>query len=234
MDDGGSLNPLEKNRLVAVITGDVVGSARFAGPDRARLHDGLREAADDLGDAFRDCVPYPVAFFRGDSWQFLVTEPAMAIRVGLYYRSTSQSLLDSARFDTRMAIGVGTVSFLPDADVTSGDGAAFRRSGEALNDLGRDRRMVFVGPTSLGAVERAAIDVIVGLIDSIASQWTSRQAQAVAGALRGWTQQQIGDRQFKPPITQQGVAQHLDRAKWDAIEDALEFVESAAVGIDDA
>lgn len=226
MTDEPSRNRGTSPEPVAVITGDVVGSARFTGPDRARLHEALRRAADDLIDAFHEFVPYPIAFFRGDSWQFLVSQPSKAIRVGLYYRSSTQSLLDSPHYDARMAIGVGTISFLPGSDVSSGDGEAFRRSGEALNDLGRDRRMAFVGPPSLPPVTRDAIDAIVGLIDSIASQWTSRQASAVAGALRGWTQQQIGDRRFDPAITQQGVAQHLDRAAWDAIEAALDFVEA--------
>ncbi|MGA9533920.1 MAG: hypothetical protein WBR18_14465 [Anaerolineales bacterium] len=216
----------DPNRLIAVITGDVVGSARFAGAARARLHNGLRQAADDLERAFAAYVPYPIAFFRGDSWQFLVTEPSMAIRMGLYFRSASQSLFGSAAFDTRMAIGVGTISFLPEDDVSAGDGEAFRRSGEALNDLGRERRMVFIGPPSMSPFEQSAISAITGLIDAIASNWTARQAQAVAGALRGWTQQEIGSNRFEPPITQQGVAQHLDRASWDSIEDALEVVEN--------
>jgi hypothetical protein len=221
----------DPNRNVAVITGDVVGSARFAGADRARLHSGLRQAADDLERAFAAYVPYPVAFFRGDSWQFLVTEPAMALRMGLYFRSASQSQFDSTAFDTRMAIGVGSISFLPEHDVSAGDGAAFRRSGEALNELGRGRRMVFVGPPTMPAFERSAISAITGLIDAIASNWTARQAQAVAGALRDWTQQEIGVTSFDPPITQQGVAQHLDRASWVAVEAAIQFVEREATGL---
>lgn len=222
----------EPNKQMAVITGDVVGSARFAGADRASLHRGLRQAATDLESSFASFVPYPVAFFRGDSWQFLVTEPPLAIRMGLYFRSAAQSLFDSAAFDTRMAIGVGTISFLPEEDVSAGDGEAFRRSGEALNELGRDRRMVFVGPPGMPTVEHAAIHAMVGLIDAIASDWTARQAQAVAGALRGWTQRQIGRERFDPPISQQGVAQHLDRAAWEAIEAALDFIENDVTGLD--
>jgi hypothetical protein len=210
---------------VAVITGDVVGSARFGGGARTQLHEGLRATASDLATAFGEVVPYPVAFFRGDSWQLLVSNPSVAVRVGLYFRSAARALFEATTFDVRMAIGVGTVSFLPERDVSAGDGEAFRRSGEALDGLAGDRRLVLVASPAMRPVETGAIDAIVGLIDSIASGWTARQARAVTGALLDWTQAEIAGRRFDPPITQQGVAQHLDRAAWDAVERALRFLE---------
>ena len=63
------------------------------------------------------------------------------------------------------------------------------------------------------------------LIDVLALDWTVRQAQAVAGALWGWTQERIGESWPQGAISQQAVGQHLDRAGWGGVESALQFFE---------
>ena len=70
-----------------------------------------------------------------------------------------------------------------------------------------------------------AFDTIFQLIDFLANEWTEKQAQAIAGALQGWTQDEISRSWWEKPITQQAVGQHLDRSGWNAIESALAFFE---------
>ncbi len=68
-------------------------------------------------------------------------------------------------------------------------------------------------------------DIIVRLIDAIATRWTDKQALAVSGALRGLKQEEIAEKLWKKRITQQAVAQHLSRAGWDALEKGVVFFE---------
>jgi hypothetical protein len=70
-------------------------------------------------------------------------------------------------------------------------------------------------------------DVIVRLIDAIATRWTDKQALAISGALRGMKQEEIAEKLWKKKITQQAVAQHLSRAGWDAVEKGIEYFERA-------
>jgi hypothetical protein len=133
--------------------------------------------------------------------------------------------MKSKFIDTRLAIALGTIDFLPDQRVSSGDGEAFRSSGDSLENMSKSRRMKFEYPNDEVASLSAALDIIVQLIDALAVEWTEKQAQAVTGALRGWTQGKIAKSWWENPITQQAVAQHLDRASWFAVENALAFFE---------
>jgi len=56
------------------------------------------------------------------------------------------------------------------------------------------------------------------------------QARAVAGALRGWSQTDIARKSWKPPISQQAVAQNLAAGSWIQLEIALDFAERSLAG----
>lgn len=208
-------------KTVAVLTGDVVHSTRMTGKARRRLHDALYSTSGELREHFCGLVPYDVDIYRGDSWQLLVSAPHKALRVALYFRSRLRSHFESDKVDTRVAIGVGSVDFLPEKGVSTGDGDAFRRSGWAFEELGRTGRMAFSGD----GPHARCLDVAVELVDFPASHWTARQAYAVSQALLELTQEDIADGWIERAITQQAVAQHLSRAGWHAVDTALSFFE---------
>ena len=214
---------IEAERSYAVLTGDVIGSSRLGDRARRRLHEALHFAGRNLRARFGEVVPYPLAVFRGDSWQLLVVPPARALRVGLYFRVSLRARMEAREIDTRFAIGIGAIDFIPGADLSGGDGEAFRRSGQALERLPRGARMGLALPADIEAQD---LRVILDLIDIQARRWSHRQALAVAGALLGWTQTQIAQGLFEPPISQQAVAQHLSRAGWRAIWKAIAYFES--------
>jgi len=209
----------------AVLTGDVIDSSRLAPTDRRKLPLLLKHASRELRKAFPLIVPFELDVFRGDSWQLVVSEPALCVRAALFLRSSViASGLSGQRIDTRVAIAVERIDFVPKGRVSEGDGPAYRASGEALDALTDQVRM------SLAAVPGASArdsSVIVRLIDAIVQEWTGRQALAVTGRLRGWTQAQIA-RLWPEPVTQQTVARHLGRAHWSAVESALLHLENSS------
>lgn len=140
-------------------------------------------------------------------------------------RALLRSSFESTKLDTRLSIGIGTVSFIPTRGLEGADGEAFRLSGEGLDRLTSDIRMGVSFPPSLANRLSAALDISLGLIDIQVRSWTQRQAEAIAGALAGLTQQEIGSQWVRRPVTQQAIAQHLDRAGWDPIERSLEYFE---------
>lgn len=219
MGQNGGLSLLDET--VAVLTGDVVRSTRMAGSARHELLEGINRTGRELRAEFGASIPYEVDIFRGDSWQLLVAETRLALRVALFFRARLRSLLPDWKMDTRIGIGVGTVDFLPEKGVSSGDGDAFRRSGWALEELGRTFRMAYGGE----GPQNECLDVCVRLVDFPASNWTARQAFAVAQALLGHTQEDIAQHWMDRPITQQAVAQHLARAGWHAVDTAVQFFE---------
>lgn len=220
---GNSISTL-LDRSVAVLTGDIVQSTQLTGEGRRQLHDGIGETDSELRRHFHGTIPYEVDVFRGDSWQLLVVEPRLALRVALFFRARLRSRFEDVKIDTRVGIGVGGVDFLPEKGVSTGDGEAFRRSGWAYEDLGRNFRLAFSGD----GPHARCLDACARLVDYPASNWTARQAYAVSQALLGRTQEDIAAGWMDRPITQQAVAQHLARSGWHAVDTATSFFEDVA------
>ncbi len=216
---------IDKKKIYAVLTGDIVGSTKLANDDRQNLRQVLYLASDKISQYFHDYVPYKIDIFRGDSWQFVVSDPSKSLRIGLFYRLLIREGMKAKQIDTRISIGLGTASFIPDNDLSSGDGEAFRLSGEALEKLPRSTRMNIEFPKRFQSDINDAIAVIVKLIDLRAGDWTKPQAKAISGAMLEFTQEEIADSWFEKEITQQAIAQHLKRAGWSTIELGIEYFE---------
>jgi hypothetical protein len=210
---------------VAVLTGDVVASSELDPERRARLPELLRQAGDSVKYQLEDAIPYPVDVFRGDSWQLVMFQPEKALRAALHLRALLLTAIEDEPLSTRVTIGIGSVDFIPADRVSSGDGQAFRLSGNALERLGRSQRMTVAMPDEADAYVGVGLQVICGLIDELVKRWTARQAQAVLGAMRGLTQQAIGAQWSPSPVSQQAIAQHLDGAGWGAIDEAIAYFE---------
>ncbi|MBD3335805.1 MAG: hypothetical protein GF355_09840 [Candidatus Eisenbacteria bacterium] len=212
---------IAKSKDYAIVTGDVVGSSELAAAQRRKLNAVMAGVSKELKRAFKDAVPLPAAVFRGDSWQLLVEHPAQALRVALYYRASLRAATP-AGIDTRLVIAVGRIDFIPGTRVAEGDGPAYRLSGRALQAMVRRERMRFVYPSH--PAERP-LALIVHLLDGLVMRWSDKQSLAVSGALRGWNQEKIASKSWSDPISQQAVAQHLDRAGWSYVAAGLEYFE---------
>lgn len=221
---------IARNKLYAVVTGDVVASSKLSGTPRRNLHEAMTVVSRSLRKAFKDSVPAEVDIFRGDSWQMLVTDPALALRAALFYRASLRSRMQSHQSDIRMALAIGTIDFIPGNRVSQGDGEAFQLSGKALESMSRSVSMSFRLP---GRSEERVLDVVVQLVDSLAAKWSDKQALAVTGSLQGWKQGKIANTCWQKPISQQAVAQHLDRAAWSSVEIGLTFFEETVQSIVD-
>jgi len=212
----------QPDKLYAIITGDIVASSRLSSNKREMLHKVMMDSSKVLQDEFKDAVPMGVDIFRGDSWQIIISKPAKVLRLALFYKAMLRAKMESHRFNTRMAIALGHVDFIPGNRVSEGYGEAYQLSGKALESMPKASNMSFVFP---GMELEKALNVVIRLIDSISSRWSDRQALAVTGALRGWKQEKIAEKWWKKKVTQQAVAQHLSRAGWYPVEKGILFFE---------
>jgi hypothetical protein len=115
----------------AVVTGDVVQSARLSSQKFKDVQEIIRHASDEVAQFFPDRAPFPIEVFRGDSWQLLITDPTDALRIGLFLRAYLRA--NAKHVDTRISIGVGPIDTQPAQTVGEGRGEAFRLSGELLD-----------------------------------------------------------------------------------------------------
>jgi hypothetical protein len=212
---------MASDRIYAVLTGDVVGSRRLVADERQRLLTALTEAGKRLQVVFPQSVPYAPEIFRGDSWQFISTDPPGSLRQGLYFRALVKAGMESARVDTRFSLGWGTIDFLPPEGLSAGAGQAFNVSGQGLDEMDRHAHLSIHFPPQFDPDLAMALKAVARLLDRIIQEWTDRQALAVSGALLGLTQGRIAEKTFAGQITQQAVAQHLASAGWTAIQVGL-------------
>lgn len=209
--------PIESGKAYAVITGDIIDSSSLEAADRKRLPELIHEVSATLVDWLGEEALTPISIFGGDSWQTLVAEPSDALRVAIFVRA---SLLASPlNVDTRVAIAIGGVDFVPESGIEEADGEAFRLSGRLLHEgMGR-RTLAFTHPAKEVAQHW---DLVCHLIEAlIRTNWTANRARALTGAMRGLSGEKTGEL-WSPPISKQTVARHLIEAGWDAIEASID------------
>lgn len=215
---------METTLLHAVLTGDVVGSTRLGDDARAALVASLYDAFETLrADPSYGEMAFDV--FRGDSWQMYVERPQMALRAAVEFRAYLRS---HTGVDSRIALVIDTVDFLRPENVSESDGPAFRRSGYALDGLGR-RSMACLLPEDWTLSTRQLLfNTIASAAGAFVEGWTPAQAKAVslslsllptAGDYAG--QEQVAAAWTPDPVSQQTVSEHLRKAHWSEIEEYL-------------
>lgn len=202
-----------------------MGFSNLPASVRQEMYFVLKNCGNRLQEAFPGIMPYEVDVFRGDGWQILLTDPVFVLRAALYFRACLKSRSPSKKIDSRLAIGVGLIDYVPDNRVSAGDGEAFRISGKMLEQMNSPRSgtMRFVMNSDDQGV---LLDGIVRMAGAFADAWTARQSLAVTGALQGWSRKQIGGL-WKDTISPQAVGRHLERAGWYAVAHGVRVFEDA-------
>lgn len=210
---------IDKKKSYAILTGDIVGSSKLKPAQRKKLLSKLKSTSKEIKKLYKDIIPFDVDIFRGDSWQLLVTEPTLALRVALLFRSTLKGEMGIREFDSKIFIGIGRIDSLPGDRVSLGNGEAFVLSGRGLENL-KKYRMGIDYPTF---DKNEYLNLVVQLVDVFVSNWTIKQSTSISGALKGLTQKKIAE---SLELKQQTVYDHLAGSYLSHIENVLEVIEN--------
>ncbi len=135
------------------------------------------------------CSPFEI--HRGDSFQGVLSEPERALSVAIIIRVNLRKGFESQRrqklLDARIAIGIGSIDFLPNGRGTEGDGEAFRLSGPILDEMKGDRRLII--RTSQENIHEE-LDTECALLDALINKWSGEQAEAILCQIRGLSQKE--------------------------------------------
>ena len=216
---------MTQSKYYAVLTGDIVKSSRLRPSQLESVRASLIKTAETARGWQRGLVTGKPEFFRGDAWQLLLADAAMAMRVGVFLRA---SLLAKGLADTRIAIGLGEVAKVSSSRISLSTGQAFSLSGQALDRMTQYSNITIEIPRSAGPLSNW-LPVVGHLCDSLISQWTSRQAEIVCAALdpREPDHEEVA-RVLKPTISKQAVAKALSGANWYAVREAMHLFESTS------
>lgn len=203
--------------MIAVLTGDIVGSQELRESDRQQFQAYLQEAA-----ASADLSTH-IEVFAGDSWQCFCQPSHSAIRLALTLRS---HLLGKREIDSRVSIGIGDYESLRPEKISLSQGEAFVLSGRGLQEMPDEQRLAIqFSPRVPRPIQELAYANVL-LLDGLTSQWTSKQAQAVALAGTDLNQYELAEK-FDPPISAQAFGKHLAKAQWKLIKQVLQSIELA-------
>lgn len=213
---------MSQSTLYAVLTGDVTGSSVVPGKQRHLLLDYLKGLFTKVEAACSAAVSAPFQIYRGDSFQSVLTDPSLALRVIIVLRAGLRTglLLDDelVRCDARVAIGIGTVDFLPGTSAEA-DGEAFRKSGRLLDRMADDVRLLIESPAKEVDDE---LNVEFGLLDAMVDKWSSGQAEAIMHMILGLNQREIAQRLS---VTSAAINQRLKGSGLRALEGLLDRFE---------
>ena len=168
---------METGKIYAVLTGDLIGSSRFRIQQR-------EEVLSNLKDSFKKISPDIIAsqfvVFRGDSFQGVLSRPDEALNAALIIRASLLSKFKGkrTRLDARIAIGIGTIDYLPPDQAGEGDGEAFRNSGLELDKMKKSEQNLIIRTPWTEINEELRTEC--ALLDALIQRLTKEQAEAIA------------------------------------------------------
>lgn len=203
--------------MYAVLTGDLVGSSRLSPGSLQGARQTFEAASAEIAGWAPKLVASTPDFFRGDSWQLLLTRPGFSLRAAFYLRACLKA--GDPDWDTRIAIGLGEVAKIDTSRTSLSSGEAFLLSGHALDAMGTATNITVAGRAS------DALDVLARICSGMADDWSQKQAQAACLALApdAPTQAEMAERLG---VTQQAVSKALASAKISAFLQAAQYCEA--------
>ena len=192
----------------AVLTGDIVNSTLLGKAAEKKLLHLMQQL-------FRD---HKLEFYRGDSFQALLQQPATALRLSLLCRSAAISLQEAqppVLSDFRISIGIGEV-ISPVRTLKTAKGQAFVLSGRALDEITKTNSRLAI--TTGNELANEGLQVIADYLNSIFRAKTGKQAEVIFRLLKGETQQAVARTLKKTKST---IHQRVISGRWPEIEKLL-------------
>lgn len=196
----------KSNHISAVITGDIVNSTQLQGPVLKKLLAKLKKIFE----------PNKYEFYRGDSFQVVMSDAKDSLKIALLCRASAISITESEISDVKLSVGLGYVDEKIKAP-SMAKGEAFVISGRGLEELGStDERLAIKSPDNYSNI---AFEIVADYINSIFSAMTSRQAKVIFELLQGSQQQDVVKTLKRSKST---ISQHASSGRWNEIEKLLE------------
>ena len=195
--------------ISAIITADIVNSTKLSPAEQKSLNTLLIAI---IGG-------HKYEFYRGDSYQVYVKDPALALLVVLQTRAAARKV--SMDCDIRSSIGIGEVN--PHMrKLSSATGEAFVLSGRAFDRISKGDERLVIDTTAVSA--KPAVRIISLFVDYLFGKMTSKQAEVITNVLAGRTQAGAATKLKKSQST---INRHLHAAGWNEISKLLSEYELA-------
>ncbi|RYY54851.1 MAG: hypothetical protein EOO09_12755 [Chitinophagaceae bacterium] len=188
----------------AVITADIVNSTLLEKQQEKKLVQQLTQLME----------PYKGEFYRGDSFQVYLKDPADALKLLLKMRMEARQY--GQGYDIRAAIGIGEVN-TPVRKLGVASGEAFVLSGRALEEMSKTDGTRMLIKTA-DAERSRTLEVMALFTDYVFREMTGKQARVISLLLEGTTQAAAAKKIRKSQST---VNKHVQSAGWSELSKLL-------------
>jgi hypothetical protein len=202
---------VEKQEKVGVITGDLINSSGLTEDQKSNLRIRLSGFLENNPD-----VLSPVRFYRGDSFQLMVTKEKVAM-IAVVIEAI---ILSTTGTRARISIGIGTVSKITPDNVLQSEGEAFQLSGHQIDKMKEENRLLKISVNS--GLFQPILAAAFYLAESIILNWKPGQASVISMVPTCKTQKDIAK---KLGISGAAVSKALKSGNWAAIEGFLQGYE---------
>ena len=216
----------------ATISADIVSSTSLSVEELMLLQSEIRRFLDELAEKSqgKDWG----RLFKGDSVEIFLHDPHEALRVAMLLKTLVKKTFSWGKetnvrrelfrkYGIRLAIGIGEMRIV-DKKQDILDGEAIYCSGRLLEKATKEklsikRSIFFACPNPLLT---EYMDVMVGLLDALLKNATSRQNEILYYRLLGKNEREIAE---MLNVKQSAVNQRSNSAGWKAVESALNYFE---------
>ena len=223
--------------LRATISADIVSSTSLSVEELMLLQSEIRQFLEGLSEKSqgKDWG----RLFKGDSVEIFLCDPQEALRVALLLKTLVKKTFLWGKeanvkrelfrkYGVKLAIGIGEMR-IADQKQDILDGEAIYNSGRLLEKASKEKRsikrsMFFACPNS---ILTEYVDVMVGLLDTLLRNATSRQNEILFYRLCGKNEEEIAE---ILKIKQSAVNQRSNSAGWKAVESAVNYFEKLDFG----
>ena len=192
--------------MIAVLTGDIIGSRKAANPEWVQL---LKNKLNKFGSSPNDWEIY-----RGDEFQLELAQPEQALISALEIKAGIKTFKN---LDVRMAIGIGDKNFQGDK-VSESNGSAYSNSGSQFDLLKTQK--ITLAVSSPHKEFDAEINLMLKLALVTIDNWSTVSAELAEIFFDNpnLLQEEIAQRL---EIKQSAVSQRIHRAKLDLMMEVV-------------
>lgn len=210
-----------KDHVYAVLTGDIVGSTGLGAAGLAEARRVFFDAVASLRAASPELVVGDAEFFRGDSWQILLSDPQSFLRAALVLRAALRRA--SRDYDTRIGVGFGQVERIEPERISTSIGDAFTASGTQLDAMSDGIGVTVAVPHgSMGPL--GWLVPLCALCSAMVNSWSERQSDIAVRMLATQAPRQ-SDIATEIDVSKQMISKTLASIDFPAILSAVEWVE---------
>ncbi len=201
------------NKIFVVVTGDVRNSSVEFKNQQKLLLRRLNKIYNFVKKYFPEALPYNIDIFRGDSFQFFISDYEKAVDVAIGFILYAKYL----KIDLKIGLGIGKVDYLKKSKISESNGEVFILSGKAFENL---RKNSNIGLELSDNIDVQLIKAYLDLLDIYIEGLSDKNAMAVFGKLVNLTQQEIA-LIWEQDISQQSISKHWKNVKVDKFLESL-------------